>query len=70
MCLYAPESAKDFEEYEKIMRELTKVILEGRKEGARRLFAASELHIELGFLCMDQDEEMKGFFRTAVLVRN
>ena len=41
-----PDSAKDFVAYEKFMEELTNVILEGRKEGARRFFIAGDLNIE------------------------
>ena len=45
--VYAPDSAKDFEEYEKFMWGL-----EGRKEGARCFFIAGGMDTELGFLCM------------------
>ena len=36
LSVYAPDSAKDFEEYESFMGEMTKVLLGGRREGARR----------------------------------
>ena len=42
----APDSAKDFEEYEKFMRGATKVMLEGRKKEARRFFVPGDLNIE------------------------
>ena len=42
--------------------ELTKVMLEGRKEDARRFFTAGVLNIESGFLCMDVDEEMQDIY--------
>ena len=39
---YTLDSATDFAEYEKFMGELTKAILEGRKEGARRFIVAGD----------------------------
>ena len=38
---------------------LTKVMLEGRKGGARRFFLEGDLNVELRFQCKDEDEEMK-----------
>ena len=62
ISVYAPDSAKDFEEYDKFMRELAKVLLEGRTEGARRFFFSGDLNVELGLLGMDEDEEMQEFY--------
>ena len=53
-----PDSAKDFEEYKRFMLGLTKVMLEGRKEGAT-LFAV-DLNILIAFFF--EDEEMKEIF--------
>ena len=44
------------------MQKLMKVMTEGQKEGARLFFVAGDLNIELGFLCMDQDDEMKDMY--------
>ena len=63
ICVYAPDSAKDFEEYEKFTQRLTtKVMLEGRKGRARRLIIAGGLVVGLRFYCMDEDEEMKEIY--------
>ena len=42
--VYAPDSAKDFGEYEKFMEEMTKVLHEGRRERARRLNIAGNFN--------------------------
>ena len=60
VCVYALDSAKGFEEYEKFMQELMKVMTEGRKEGANRFFIVGDLNIELGFSC--EDDEMKEIY--------
>ena len=62
ICVYAPDSARDFEKYPKFMGELTKVLQEGRKEGARRFFVAGDMGTEFGCLCMDHDEEMQNMY--------
>ena len=36
-----------------------KVMTEGRKEGAKRNFVAGDPNVELGFLCMDEDDSVK-----------
>ena len=59
MCVSALDSAKDHAEYEKDMQGLTKMVLEGRNGGAKRFFVPGDLNIELGFLCMDEEDEMK-----------
>ena len=59
MCVYAPDSTKDFEEYEKFTWRLTKVMLEERKEGPKRFFIAGDLNIESGFLRTNENEEKK-----------
>ena len=58
--LWALDSAKAFEEYEKFMQELMKVMTEGRKEGAKQFFIVGDLNIELGFSC--EDDEMKEIY--------
>ena len=50
--VYASDTSKDFEEHERFTQGLTKVLLEGRTEGARRFFVAGEQNVE-------EDEEMK-----------
>ena len=46
ICVCAPDSAKNFEECERFMHGLTKVLLEVRKGGAKRFFIAGDLNIE------------------------
>ena len=62
VCVYALYSARGFEEYERFMRELMKMMTGGRKEGAKRFFVAGDLNIELEFFCMDEDDEMKEIY--------
>ena len=62
VCVYALCSAKSFEEYEKFMRELMKVMTGGRKEGAKRFFVAGDPNIDLEFFCTDEDDEMKEIY--------
>ena len=38
MCVFACDSANDFEEYEKFMGEMTKILHDGRLQGAKRRF--------------------------------
>ena len=45
------DSAKNFEENEKFMQMLNRVMLEGRREGARRYFVADDANVELELLC-------------------
>ena len=49
ISVYARDSAKNFEELREVLGELTKVLQEGRKEGAIRFFIAGDLNSELGF---------------------
>ena len=58
--LWALDSAKRFEEYEKFMQELMKVMTEGRKEGAKQFFVVGDLNIELEFSL--EDDEMKEIY--------
>ena len=51
-----------FEEYDRFMQELMKVMTEGPKGGAKRFFRALDLNTELGFLCMNDDDEMKEIY--------
>ena len=44
--VYAPDPPRNFEEYEKFMQKLKKVMQEGRKEGARRYFVAGDLNVD------------------------
>ena len=41
------------------MGEMTKVLDEGRREGARRFFIAGDLNTELGLMYTDEDEELQ-----------
>ena len=52
---FAPaiDSCRSFEEYEKFMKKLVKVMTGGRKEGAKRFLVAGDVNIELEFLCID-----------------
>ena len=62
ICVHAPDSAKDRKEDDKFMQGLTKVMLEGRRNGAKRFCVAGDLNIELGFLYMDDGKEMKDIY--------
>ena len=43
------------------MGNITKVLHEGRQEGARR-FISGDMNIELGLRCRDEDEEMQEMY--------
>ena len=63
ICIHAPDSAKDFEEYEKFMGEMTKVQHEGLREGARRFYIASVFQHRVRILmCADEDEELREMY--------
>ena len=36
ICVCAPQNAKDFEEHEKFMGDVTKILHQGRRDGAKR----------------------------------
>ena len=57
--VYALDSAKDCEEYETFLEDETKVLHEGRREGARRFVIAGNLNIEFGLNWTDEDQEMQ-----------
>ena len=44
---------------EKLMDEMTKILMEGRREGTRRLFIAGDLNSELGLRCTDEDGDVR-----------
>ena len=60
--LEAPDSAKDFEEHKKFMQVLKRVVLEGRKEGARRYIVACDLNVNLGLTCMEDSDDLKDIY--------
>ena len=57
--VYSPDSAKIFEEYEKFMHMLTRVMVEGRREGARGYFVAGDLNVDLALLCLEDSDDLK-----------
>ena len=57
--VYAAASAKNFEEFGKFMQMPKRVMPEGRREGARRFFVAGDLMLELGLLCMMDNDDLK-----------
>ena len=67
ISVYAPDSSMDFGEYERFMQGLTKVMLEGRRRGARRPSSAGDPDTEPGPPRTDEDKENAGDIRTAVL---
>ena len=48
--VHAQDSAKDFEQYEKFVGAMTKILEEGRREGARRFYIAGDLNVEVGLM--------------------
>ena len=55
--VYALDSAKSFKKYEKFMQVVNKAMTEGLRKRAKRFFVASDLNVDLGFLCIDEDDE-------------
>ena len=62
LSVCAPDSAKDFEEYEKFTGAVTKCVHESRREAVRRLYIAGDLNIELGLMRTDEDEELRDVY--------
>ena len=62
--MYAPDSGKDLEEYEKFMEGMTLIPRYGRRNGAKRFYIACDFNIELGLLCTgnEEDEELSAMY--------
>ena len=54
--IYARDFAKNFEEHEKFLQMLKRVVLEGRREGARHYFVADGVNVELDTFCMEDEQ--------------
>ena len=59
MCVYAPDSAKEFEEYEKFMGEMKKIWHGGRRTGAQSSHVAGDVNMDFGLL-FTGDGDAKG----------
>ena len=57
MCAHAPDSGKDLGEYEQLVEEMSKILRDGRQEGAKRFYIAGDSNIELGLRCTGDDED-------------
>ena len=64
MSVYAPDSSKDLEEYDKLIKEATKILQEGRRTGAKTNSVASVQNFELGLLCTgdEDDQELREMY--------
>ena len=56
MAVYAPDCRKDLDVYDKCVTDVTKVLCEGRRAGAKKFHIAGGLNVELGLLCTGDDE--------------
>ena len=62
LSVCVPDSAKDFEQDEKFMEEMTKVLKEGRQERARHFSVAGDLNVEIRPRCTDDEEELREMY--------
>ena len=64
MAVYTPDCRKDLDVCETFVKDITKVLWEGRRAGAKTFCTAGDLNVGLGLLCSDDDEfeELKGVY--------
>ena len=68
MCVCTQHSGNDLEEHEKFVKEVTKIMQEGRRAGAKRFHNASDLKIESG-TADDEGEEIGDMCGPQLLAR-
>ena len=56
MSVYAPDSKKELKVYEEFVEDAKRILWEGRRAGARSVYIADDLNVELGLLCTDDDD--------------
>ena len=56
MAMLAPDCHKDLDVNETFIKDVTKVLLEGRRAGAKTFYIAGDLNVELGLLCTGDDD--------------
>ena len=55
-AVYVLDSHKDLHVRETFVEDVTKVLWEGRRAGAKTFYIAGDVHVELGLLCTDDDD--------------
>ena len=60
--VYAPDSAKNFEEYEKFMQMPRRLMLDGRKEVKRWYFVAGDLCVGLRLFCLEDGDDLQDIY--------
>ena len=63
MAVYAQDCQKDldpYETYETFILNVTKILREGRRAGAKEFSFTGDLNVELGILCTDEDDIGEG----------
>ena len=68
ITVYAPDSCKDLEEYEKFIKEATEVSQEGRRARAGDFNIAGDLNMELGVrrTSDEEDQELREMYGSRV----
>ena len=56
MAVYAPDCREDLDVFETFVKNVTKVLWEGRRSGAKTFCIAGDLDVELGLLCFGDDD--------------
>ena len=56
MAVCAPDCKKDLDIYEAFISSVTEVLWEGRRGGARELYIAGDLNVDLGMMCTDEKD--------------
>ena len=60
--VYALDTMKNFEEYEKFKNMLKRALFEGRRDGARRYLMDEGFNEAFGTVCIEDDEEVKEIY--------
>ena len=56
MAVCAPDCKKDLDVYETFIKNVTKILWEGRLAGAKDFYITGDFNVELGLLCTDEDD--------------
>ena len=56
MAVCAPDSKKDLDEYGTLIMNVTRILWEGRRAGAKDFHITSDFNVEVGLLCTEDDD--------------
>ena len=56
MAVYAPDCHKDLDVFETFIKNVTKVLWEGRRAGTKVFYITGDFNVELGLPCTDEHD--------------